>query len=139
MQLQFEATGQPARQFEEFTYSTRKSWSRERRVVGKAEWLPGKPNPRFVVTSLPTEDYDARTLYETIYCARGDMENRIKEQQLALFFHVFPDYGVSLDGMAAGEGVVACWGSARGIREGPPFRRRITDIPGCRRTGRGSP
>jgi hypothetical protein len=80
-----QATHAPARRYRELVYRTRKSWSRERRVVGKAEWLPGKPNPRFVVTSLPTEDYDARTLYETIYCARGDMENRIKEQQLALF------------------------------------------------------
>ena len=80
-----QATHAPARRYRELVYRTRKSWSRERRVVGKAEWLPGKPNPRFVVTSLPTEDYDARTLYETIYCARGEMENRIKEQQLALF------------------------------------------------------
>ena len=66
-------------------HRTRKSWSRVRRVVGKAEWLPGKPNPRFVVTSLPVERFDAATLYARIYCARGDMENRIKEQQLALF------------------------------------------------------
>jgi hypothetical protein len=75
----------PVRRFEELRYRTRKSWSRERRVVAKAEWLPGKANPRFVVTSLATEDHGAKTLYETIYCARGDMENRIKEQQLALF------------------------------------------------------
>ena len=80
-----DATQAPARRYEELRYRTRKSWSRERRVVGKGEWLPGKPNPRFVVTSLPIEAFDAKTLYETIYCARGDMENRIKEQQLALF------------------------------------------------------
>jgi hypothetical protein len=80
-----DATQAPARRYEELRYRTRKSWSRERRVVGKGEWLPGKANPRFVVTSLPIEAYDARTLYETLYCARGDMENRIKEQQLALF------------------------------------------------------
>ena len=78
-------TQAPARRFEELRYRTRKSWSRERRVVAKGEWLPGKPNPRFVVTSLAADAYDAQTLYETIYCARGDMENRIKEQQLALF------------------------------------------------------
>lgn len=80
-----DATQVPARRYQELRYRTRKSWSRERRVIGKGEWLPGKPNPRFVVTSLPIEAYDARTLYETLYCARGDMENRIKEQQLALF------------------------------------------------------
>lgn len=79
------ATQAPARRYKELRYRTRKSGSRERRVVGKAEWLPGKANPRFVVTSLPAEGFDAKTLYETIYCARGDMENRIKEQQLALF------------------------------------------------------
>ena len=78
-------TQAPARRYRDFTYRTRKSWSRERRVVGKGEWLPGKSNPRFVVTSLAAADYDAPTLYEKIYCARGDMENRIKEQQLALF------------------------------------------------------
>ena len=54
-------------------------------MVGKAEQLPAGPNPRFVVTSLPVEAYDPRSLYEDLYCARGDMENRIKEQQLALF------------------------------------------------------
>ena len=78
------ATGQPARRFDDFTYATLDSWSRERRVVGKAEHLAKGPNPRFVVTSLGAAEIDARTLYEDIYCARGDMENRIKEQQLAL-------------------------------------------------------
>jgi hypothetical protein len=85
MQQQFQATGQPARTFQEFTYRTRKSWSRERRVVGKAEHLEKGSNPRFVVTSLSAERYEARALYEDLYCARGDMENRIKEQQLCLF------------------------------------------------------
>jgi hypothetical protein len=80
-----EATGEPARSFVELDYRTKKTWSRPRRVVAKAECLPGKANPRFVVTSLAAEHYDARTLYEAIYCARGDMENRIKEQQLDLF------------------------------------------------------
>jgi len=78
-------TQAPARRYRELVYRTRKSWSRERRVVGKGEWLPGKSNPRFVVTSIGANVYDAPTLYEQIYCARGDMENRIKEQQLALF------------------------------------------------------
>ena len=80
-----ERTGRPARRFKDFRYRTRKSWSRERRVIGKAEQLPGKANPRFVVTSLPKERIRAATLYKRIYCARGDMENRIKEQQLAMF------------------------------------------------------
>jgi hypothetical protein len=83
--LQFEATGRPSRVFKEFTYRTRKSWSRERRVVGKAEHLAKGSNPRFVVTSLSAEELDARMLYEDLYCARGEMENRIKEQQLCLF------------------------------------------------------
>jgi len=82
---QFAATGRPARVFKEFTYRTRKSWSRERRVVGKAEHLAKGSNPRFVVTSLSAAEIDARTLYEDLYCARGEMENRIKEQQLCLF------------------------------------------------------
>ena len=56
-----------------------------RRVVGKAEWLDKGPNPRFVVTSLGPQRFPARELYEKLYCARGDMENRIKEQQLDLF------------------------------------------------------
>ncbi len=84
-QLECERTGQPARAFKDFTYKTRTSWSRARRVVGKAEHLPDKSNPRFVVTSLSPEEWDARALYEDLYCARGDMENRIKEQQLYLF------------------------------------------------------
>src|SRR6266852_4756807 len=79
------ATEKPARIFRELSYQTRKSWSRERRVVAKAEHIAGKANPRFVVTSWPVERADAATLYEKVYCARGDMENRIKEQQLHLF------------------------------------------------------
>lgn len=77
-------TSKPARVFAEFQYQTRDSWSAERRVVAKAEQLEGKKNPRFVVTSLPAEQWPARELYEELYCARGDMENRIKEQ-LSLF------------------------------------------------------
>jgi hypothetical protein len=78
-------TGRSARRFKDLRYRTRKSWSRERRVVGKAEQLPFKSNPRFVVTSLPTERLRASMLYKKTYCARGDMENRIKEQQLGMF------------------------------------------------------
>lgn len=78
-------TGNAARVFKDFTYQTRKSWRRPRRVVGKAEHLAKGANPRFVVTSLSENDYDARELYEEVYCARGEMENRIKEQQLYLF------------------------------------------------------
>ena len=80
-----ERTGKPARLFRDFTYRTRKSWSCERRVIGKAEYLPGKANPRFVVTNLLPREANAKRLYEQLYCARGDMENRIKEQQLGLF------------------------------------------------------
>ena len=79
------ASGQPARRFKDFTYSTRKSWSRERRVIGKAEWTQDKSNPRFIVTSLTAADGDGRRLYEEVYCARGEMENRIKECQMDLF------------------------------------------------------
>ena len=80
-------TKQPARRFKEFMWTTHKSWSRRRRVVGKAEWTQGEANPRFIVTSLTkAEGYgDGRALYEKIYCARGEMENRIKECQIGLF------------------------------------------------------
>ena len=81
----FDATQQPARIFKGFRYRTRASWSRSRRVIGKAEHLAKGANPRFVVTSLSAEAFDARSLYEKEYCARGEMENRIKEQQLCLF------------------------------------------------------
>jgi len=77
---QFRATGKPARVFREFAYRTQRSWSRARRVVAKAEQLEGKENARFVVTSLSAEEWPARRLYEQMYCARGEMENRIKEQ-----------------------------------------------------------
>ncbi len=82
---EFRATGEPTRRFKDFTYQTRKSWSRERRVVGKAEHLAKGANPRFVVTSLSAQEYDGRSVYEDVYCPRGEMENRIKEQQLMLF------------------------------------------------------
>jgi len=78
-------TGKPARRFKDFRYRTRDSWDRERRVIGKAEWTKGEGNPRFVVTSLSRDEAAARYLYEKVYCARGDMENRIKECQLDLF------------------------------------------------------
>ena len=80
-----ERTDAPARVFKSFEYRTRSSWSRARRVVGKAEHLERGSNPRFVVTSFSEEAWDARVLYEDLYCARGEMENRIKEQQLDLF------------------------------------------------------
>jgi hypothetical protein len=83
--VQYEETQEAARVFKDFRYRTRKSWSYERRVIGKAEHLGKGENPRFIVTSLSTKTFDARALYEDLYCARGDMENRIKEQQLALF------------------------------------------------------
>jgi hypothetical protein len=78
-------TGKPARRFKDFTYTTLDSWSRSRRVVGKAEHLDKGANPRFIVTSLNGTECCAQTLYERVYCARGEMENRIKECQLDLF------------------------------------------------------
>ena len=78
-------TGEEARVFKDFRYKTRDSWSCERRVVGKAEYITDKENPRFVVTTLSPAQWPARALYEDLYCARGEMENRIKEQQLGLF------------------------------------------------------
>ena len=76
---------QPVRLCKDFSYRTHKSWSRQRRVMAKAEILPRGPNPRFVVTSLSAHNHPAQPLYEQTYCARGEMENRIKEQQLDLF------------------------------------------------------
>jgi hypothetical protein len=87
---QWNQTGKPARVFSEFPYRTKKTrkggWDRERRVAAKAEHIDGKENPRFVVTSLASEEWAAQALYEELYCARGDMENRIKEQ-----FSLFAD------------------------------------------------
>jgi len=83
--IMYECSGEASRRFKDFRYQTLKSWSRGRRVVGKAEYLSKGANPRFVTTSLSKDKYDARVLYEDEYCARGDMENRIKEQQLMLF------------------------------------------------------
>jgi len=78
-------TGKPARSFKEFKWTTRRGWSRERRVVAKAEFTQGEANPRFVVTSLKRAECKPKYLYEKLYCARGDMENRIKECQLDLY------------------------------------------------------
>jgi hypothetical protein len=87
---QWGTTGKPARVFTEFAYQTKKrkngGWDRERRVVAKAEHIDGKENPRYVVTSLKEEEWAAQALYEDLYCARGEMENRIKEQ-----FSLFAD------------------------------------------------
>src|SRR5271167_4059766 len=80
-----ESTGRPARRFKDFQWSTHDRWSRRRRVVAKAEWTQGEANPRFIVTSLKRAETGARHLYEDIYCARGEMENRIKECQLDLY------------------------------------------------------
>jgi len=81
----YEETGKPARVYKGFYYETLKSWSRRRRVVAKAEYLDKGSNPRFVVTSIKKVRMDVRAVYENLYCGRGDMENRIKEQQLWLF------------------------------------------------------
>jgi hypothetical protein len=83
---QYEQTKASARVFSEFLYATEKTWSRERRVIAKAEHLDKGANPRFLVTSLSQEQVAAQELYEKVYCARGECpENRIKEQQLDLF------------------------------------------------------
>ena len=79
-QLLHQTSGKAARAFAEFSYQTRKSWSSARRVVAKAEYLDKGENPRFVVTSLSAEQWASQDLYEKFYCARGEMENRIKEQ-----------------------------------------------------------
>lgn len=98
---EWEKTGKPARVFAEFGYRTKKTkkggWDCERRVVAKAEHIDGKENPRFVVTSLTREEWAAQALYEKLYCARGDMENRIKEQ-----FSLFADR-VSAESMRANQ------------------------------------
>ena len=82
---EYEQTKEASRVFKDFRYQTLDSWNQERRVVAKAEHLDKGSNPRFIVTSIEMEQMDALTLYEQLYCARGDMENRIKEQQLMLF------------------------------------------------------
>jgi hypothetical protein len=84
-EVAFAHSGQASRVFTEFAYKTQRSWSRQRRVVAKAEHLDKGANPRFVVTSLSAERMEARRLYEELYCGRGEMENRIKEQQMDLF------------------------------------------------------
>jgi hypothetical protein len=98
---QWKQTGKPARVFAEFEYQTKKTkmggWDRTRRVVSKAEHIDGKENPRFVATSLAPERWSAQTLYEQLYCERGDMENRIKEQ-----FSLFADR-VSTETMRANQ------------------------------------
>src|SRR5262249_6878297 len=82
---EFEMTGKPVRIFTNIYYRTRETWSRRHRVIAKAEHLEKGSNPRFVVTSLPKHGFQAAPLYEVLYCGRGEMENRIKEQQLGLF------------------------------------------------------
>jgi len=84
-QALYQCSGKAGRVFKDFCYKTLDSWRWQRRVVGKAEYLCKGANPRFVVTSFTPTEYAAQELYEKMYCARGDMENRIKEQQLMLF------------------------------------------------------
>lgn len=84
-EAEHEETHRPARRFKDLVYATIDSWTRQRRVVAKAEWTEGAANPRFVVTSLAEDVMDARALYEDFYCKRGEMENRIKETQTDLF------------------------------------------------------
>jgi len=79
------AAGRPARVFRDFEWTTKDSWSRRRRVIGKAEWTGGEANPRFLVTSFKADAWRARPLYEQLYCERGEMENRLKECQGDLF------------------------------------------------------
>jgi len=86
-----QSTGKAARGFVEFSYQTKKSWSAARRVVAKAEYLDKGENPRFVVTSLPAEEWPAQDLYEKFYCARGEMENRIKEQMCLFAYRLSTD------------------------------------------------
>ena len=80
-----QASGKAEREFQELRYQTLDTWTRERRVVAKVEHLPRGENPRFIVTSVPVQECAGRRLYEVVYCGRGEMENRIKEQQLGLF------------------------------------------------------
>ena len=82
---QYRQSGRAARFYKDFLYRTRESRSRTPRVVGKAEYLSKGANPRFIVTNLSKQDLEAQRLYEKLYCARGNMENRIKEQYLDLF------------------------------------------------------
>ena len=84
-QRQYDKTHETTRVFRDFRYSTLDSWRKKRRVIGKAEYMRNGANPRFIVTSIGKDVMEARTLYEDVYCARGEMENRIKEQQLQLF------------------------------------------------------
>ena len=97
-------TGKPARRFKDFMWTTLDSWSRRRRVVGKAEHTLQGTNPRFVVTSLARAEHEARPLYEDLYCARGEAENRIGEQ-----FELFADRASSAT-MAANQ--LRLWFSA---------------------------
>lgn len=84
-EIMYRTTGRASRVYNDFQYQTKKSWYKSRRVISKAEYLSKGANPRFIVTSLSPEAIEAEELYEKVYCARGDMENRIKEQQLYLF------------------------------------------------------
>jgi hypothetical protein len=138
---QWKQTGKPARVFTEFGYQTKqrkkRGWDRERRVVAKAEHIDGKENPLFVVTSLTNEEWQAQALYEELYCERGNMENRIKEQ-----FSLFADR-VSVETMRANQmrpclsamAYILMSGMRRGTDQGS-FRRdaacKRPSSPACR-------
>jgi hypothetical protein len=85
MEQEFNKTGQAERIFKDLRYRTRETWNRTRRVIAKVEHLAKGANPRFIVTSLPRKQFPAAPVYEDLYCGRGNMENRIKEQQAGLF------------------------------------------------------
>ena len=135
------ASGKPARVFADFLWTTRESWSRRRRVVAKAEWTHGEPNPRFVVSSLKPSEYDARALYENLYCARGEMENRIKECQLDLFADRtsaatmranHAGRAPEISGGRRARAPVSRPGGARRAPCGPRQRRHACGVPGRR-------
>jgi Transposase DDE domain group 1 len=85
VEAEAKSTQRAARRFKDFTWTTHDSWTRPRRVVAKAEWTQSEADPRFIVTSLPADVIEARTLHEAIYCKRGEMENRIRETKSDLF------------------------------------------------------
>ncbi len=140
--MEHEKTKKAARVFTEFQYKTRKSWARERRVAGKAEYLDKGPNPRFVVTSLGAERWAAKDLYEKFYCARGEMENRIKEQMSLFAYRLSTEemkgnqlrlYLSALSYTLVGRSA----GSRSRVPNGPR-RRSIRYGESCSRSARGS-
>ena len=131
--VEFERTKEAARVFTDLQYRTLDSWSRERRVVAKAEHLAKGANPRFVVTSLTADGRAAKPLYEEDYCGRGEMENRIKEQQL----HLFADRtsagrcGATRSGCSSRRSPTCCWRRCGGWG----WRARSWPVRSARRSG----